>query len=153
MLKLTMRRYKQTKKAIFAKLIIQDENGVVLNDQLKTLENPIISHVRGADGAIPDGEYKVGFRVSPKFSAKYGGKELPWIYNNIPYEQGGVPKDRFVLMHHGNSEKDSQACILVVTSVNDVDYGYQSVVAMKELLALFDKYGKEGSTLTVINEF
>ena len=153
MLKLTMRRYKQTSKAIFAKLIVEDGKGNILNDKLKTLENPVISHVRGADGAIPAGEYNIGMRVSPKFSSKFGGHELPWIYNDVPYEQGGVPKDRYVLMHHGNTEKDSLACILVVSSTNDTDFGYKSVDAMKTLLDLFDKYYTEDSTLTVINEF
>lgn len=152
MLKLTMNRYKQTKYAIFSNLIIEDENGNVVGE-LKTVENPVISHIRGADGAIPAGGYDITMRVSPKFSAKFNGHALPWIHNNIPYEEGGVPKDRYVLMHHGNTEKDSLACILVVSSTNDVDRGFESVKAMNKLLALFDQYNADGSYLVVNNNF
>lgn len=151
MLKMTMNRYKQTKYAIFSKMTIEDGSGKVVGE-CKTVENPVISHIRGSDGAIPAGEYKVAMRNSPKYSAKFN-HTVPWIYNDIPYEQGGVPKDRYVLMHTGNTEKDSLACILIVTSTNDVDRGFESVKAFKELLALFDKYGAEGSTLTINNYF
>ena len=152
MLKLTMNRYKQTNKAIFSVMIIENESGEQVG-RLMTVENPVISHLRGSDGAIPAGEYKIGMRVSPKFSAKFNGHKLPWIYNDVPYKDGGVPKDRYVLMHHGNTKDDTEACILVVTYVNDINMGFESVKAMKKLLALFDQYGAEGSTLTIVNNF
>lgn len=50
--------------------------------------------------AIPQGKYKVTLTISPKL-----GRVLPLI-NNVPYFDG-------IRIHSGNTEKDTQGCILV----------------------------------------
>lgn len=49
---------------------------------------------------IPDGEYELGVRFSPKFK-----REVLWIMN--------VPEREYILFHSGNSENDSDGCVLV----------------------------------------
>jgi hypothetical protein len=50
--------------------------------------------------AIPAGRYKVTLQYSPHFK-----RELPYLHD-VPYFEG-------ILIHAGNSAKDSKGCILV----------------------------------------
>ena len=58
--------------------------------------------------AIPTGRYVVGFTYSPKFSqcsyAKGGGK-IPLVY--------GVKGFNSIRFHAGNSERDSEGCVIL----------------------------------------
>ena len=68
-----------------------------------TLELPSISSVgihKGAKTCIPIGSYRIILNVSPKF-----GRLLPRLLN--------VPNFEGVLIHVGNTVKDTSGCILV----------------------------------------
>jgi len=53
---------------------------------------------------IPAGFYKIGLTYSPKFTPKYGHKMLQIL---------DVPGFDRILIHPGNTEKDTAGCILV----------------------------------------
>lgn len=68
-----------------------------MEDEIRTLK------VRG-ETAIPEGIYEIGLRWSPKFSPVYNHKML-WILN--------VPGFEFVLIHWGNTDDDTDGCLLL----------------------------------------
>lgn len=74
---------------------------------------------------IPPGVYPIGLHDSPKFSKRYGHKML---------HLQNVPGFEFILIHPGNSEKDTQGCLLVGKVVNGTLLG-QSRDAYNELYA------------------
>lgn len=72
------------------KIIDKNKNGVFDNDEKKVY----------GESAIPYGKYKVVYNYSPKF-----GRNLPRLL--------GVPHFEGILIHPGNTAKDSFGCILV----------------------------------------
>lgn len=54
---------------------------------------------------IPYGSYQIEMIISPKFSPRYGGRKVPHIKNVNSFEN--------VLIHSGNTVKDTEGCILV----------------------------------------
>ena len=86
---LTLVRYTRTETAILGSLYL---NGAFV---CYTLEN--------AAKAIPAGLYNVQNSKSPKFK-----RELPLIYNSTT-----VKASRGIRIHRGNTDKDSQGCVLV----------------------------------------
>ena len=85
---LTLVRYTRTDEAILGSLYL---NGAFV---CYTLEN--------AAKAIPCGMYTVQNSKSPKFK-----RELPLLHN------AQVPAIRGIRIHVGNTDKDSQGCVLV----------------------------------------
>lgn len=85
---LTLVRYTRTDEAILGSLYL---NGAFV---CYTLEN--------AAKAIPCGMYTVQNSKSPKFK-----RELPLLHN------AQVPASRGIRIHVGNTDKDSQGCVLV----------------------------------------
>lgn len=82
---------------------------------------------RGKDRRIPQGEYKTFIRYSPRFK-----KDLRCLFND------DVPSDRHILIHAGNTGKDTEGCILLGKKVvtNGVS---ESVMSLKELNTLINK--------------
>jgi len=78
--------------------ILTDETGFLLH----TLENPWKGN-QGDISCIPSGVYE----VKPFSGAKY----------NNAYEVKHVPDRSAILMHWGNTEKDTEGCILVGSDV------------------------------------
>lgn len=72
------------------RIIDKNKNGVFDGDEKKVY----------GESAIPYGRYKVIFNWSPKF-----GRNLPRLLN-VPHFEG-------ILIHPGNTVKDSDGCILV----------------------------------------
>lgn len=75
--------------------------------------------------AIPYGEYEVIVNYSPKFK-----RELPRLLN-VPHFEG-------ILIHRGNTNKDSSGCILVGENtkkgmvLNSTKYEYELLKILKE---------------------
>lgn len=68
------------------------------------LEDPIREKKIHSETAIPDGEYIVSTRWSPKFSGKFN-HEMLWIKN--------VPNFEYILIHWGNTTEDTAGCLLL----------------------------------------
>ena len=69
-----------------------------LEDKVRTL-NSINDKIKG-ETAIPAGTYKITLEMSPRFKRK-----LPMLHD-VPYFSG-------ILIHRGNTAKDTHGCILV----------------------------------------
>lgn len=70
---------------------------------------------------IPNGTYKVSKRHSPKFSPKFG-HDMLWIKD--------VPGFEFILIHTGNTEKDTEGCLIVGMRIGSLD-GKRAVLDSK----------------------
>lgn len=85
-----------------------------------------------AETCIPFGTYDVKITFSPKFK-----RELPWLQN--------VPSFTGILIHRGNTAKDSAGCILVGENkavgnvLNSTPYEEKLVKMMKEAITRGEK--------------
>lgn len=68
------------------------------------LEDPIRDKKVYAETAIPNGSYDVGLRHSPKFSGKFN-HDMLWVKD--------VPGYEYILIHWGNTVKDTAGCLLL----------------------------------------
>lgn len=55
--------------------------------------------------AIPYGRYRIAMTQSPKFSPRYGDRNVPLLLD-VPHFSG-------ILIHSGNTPADTEGCILV----------------------------------------
>jgi len=72
--------------------------------------------------AIPFGTYKIGTRHSPKFSPKFG-HDMLWIKE--------VPGFEYILIHTGNTEADTEGCLIVVSKLGVLN-GKRAVLESKK---------------------
>lgn len=93
--------------------------------------------------AIPYGTYKLEMRKSPSFSDKYfDGKKLPYLVD--------VPNFTNVLIHQGNTSRDTEGCILLGTSGNpSVDWISNSKAAVLKLLDYIESLNGEEMALVI----
>ena len=89
--------------------------------------------------AIPEGTYKVEMRYSTKFKT-----QMPFL-QNVPHFEG-------IMLHVGNSVRDSRGCILVGTRT------FPSVLthsrdAVNRLILLIEEHKGESITVSVENHF
>lgn len=66
---------------------------------------------------IDEGEYEIKFRKEGGHHTKYG-KDFPDIHKGM-LELQNVPKFQFILIHIGNTDKDTDGCILVGDDPNN----------------------------------
>ena len=85
--------------------------------------------------AIPYGTYKVHFGWSPKF-----GRNLPRLLNVVAFDG--------VLIHPGNTAKDSSGCILVGLN-KEIGKVTQSRYYSDELNKLIDAAQRRGEPITI----
>ena len=104
-----------------------------------TLEDPVRDYSKDGykvygDTAIPYGTYKVVLDWSPKFSKRYGNRNVPRLLN--------VPDFEGILIHSGNTNKDTSGCILVGHNTEKGKVT-RSKKTFLELLDLLEKIPKE----------
>lgn len=133
MLNFVLTRLIRTDKSIIGELSVMDNENVIY--KCYTIENPVIGKTPNKDLAIPYGTYTLDFRHSPKYSPKFG-HDMAWLYNKH------VPKDRCILIHQGNYEKDTLGCILIGKTKAQDMIG-NSMVACKEFYAILKQYGNK----------
>lgn len=98
-MKLLLERAFPREKYTIGRLYVNDEY------YCSTLEPPVRDYENGEEkvygnSAIPKGEYEIMYRWSPTFRCA-----MPYL-KNVPYFTG-------VMIHTGNSVKDTKGCILV----------------------------------------
>lgn len=104
-----------------------------------TLEDPVRDYSKEGykvygNTAIPYGTYKVVLDWSPKFSKRYGNRKVPRLLN--------VPDFEGILIHSGNTNKDTSGCILVGHNTEKGKVT-SSKKTFLELLDLLEKIPKE----------
>jgi hypothetical protein len=112
-----------------------------------TLEEPFKDGLSGS--CISAGTYKVTLGPSPKFLnskdpwEQQQGKCIPHVLN--------VPNRSSILIHWGNTAKDTEGCILVGTT-HQTDFIGQSRQAFTELMEKINEAVKSGEDLSIIVE-
>jgi hypothetical protein len=99
----TLVRYKSNQTTTLGKLYINGQfECYILEDEYR--EKKIKGETR-----IPCGTYRLDLRVSPRFSPRLGHKVI-WLKD--------VPNFEFILVHPGNTEKDTDGCLLTGKAVD-----------------------------------
>ena len=101
---ITIKRLYKTDTSIIGELLV---NGIFECFTLEDIERPV--KIKG-ETAIPKGTYTINMnRVSPRFSKV---KQYDFIQGKLPYLEA-VPGYEGILIHIGNTAKDTDGCILV----------------------------------------
>lgn len=121
------------------------QTGYTVEDEVRNVK------VHG-ETAIPTGTYKLGLRFSPKFSHKFYWHEKNKVllyyrdYNQltkaekieyVPHqliEIQSVPNFKYVLIHWGNTDLDTEGCLIVGDKIGYVD-GRNGVVNSRNYYA------------------
>lgn len=107
------------------KIIDKDKSGVFDNGEKKVY----------GESAIPYGKYKVVYNYSPKF-----GRNLPRLLD-VPHFEG-------ILIHPGNTAKDSFGCILVGKNTSKGMLSESRYISDK-LNEIIDAAQKRGEEITI----
>ena len=108
-----------------------------------TLEDEIRKVKVKGETAIPTGTYTVGLRHSPRFSPKYD-HEMLWVQN--------VPNFEFILIHCGNTDSDTEGCLLVgkkIGVMNGKNAVLESKKAYNEIYPIIERAIKSGVKVTI----
>ena len=136
---------KNTKEMIYIKRTDYEDkqtlgNGTVVDNGkpvffFKTLELPDRGNQKRIS-CIPKGRYN----VAKRWSTKYGNH----------FHVLNVPNRSLILIHHGNYYKDTLGCILVGSSVADIDGdGYRDVTHSKQTMAQLNRILPDSFMLVV----
>lgn len=98
-----------------------------------TIENPHNEPKVNGNTRIPMGTYRVGFRQQGGFHQRYSSKFSAMHQGMI--EVKDVPNFTNILMHIGNSTKDTDGCILVgsQSARSGRNFVYGSTIAYKKI--------------------
>ena len=87
------------------RFILRDGKREVLNGYTCEPAGPDTTE-SGKDRRIPQGMYQIAWHDSPKFRVR-----LPLLWNEL------VPKSRRILIHAGNTGRNTEGCVLLGTSL------------------------------------
>lgn len=132
-MRLVLTRYRFTPNSTIGRLGV---DGVHVCDTLEDTWRPRTAVKVPARTAIPAGEYRVTVTPSPRF-----GKFLP-LLNNVPGFSG-------VRIHPGNSQDDTEGCILPGTAGTKDNWVSDSKTAYAKVKAMIDAAIEAGQTVTI----
>jgi hypothetical protein len=104
-MKLRVDRYKSTPEATLGKLYVDDVF------ECFTLEDEFRAVKVKAETRIPAGTYQIKLRTEGTHHQQYANK-FPDIHKGMLWLQN-VPGFQFILIHIGNTEKDTEGCLLI----------------------------------------
>jgi hypothetical protein len=87
-----------------------------------TLEDEYRALKVWGESRIPDGEYKIQFRTVGGHHARYTKRFGKYFHRGM-LELQDVPNFKYILIHIGNTDRDTAGCILVGSRPNDKDNG------------------------------
>jgi len=151
-------RYKGTKDWTLGRLYVRGEfDGFVVEDEIRDKKVP-------RETAIGAGRYKLGFRLSPKFSrhflwSKKAGRLIPnldysknpksefyevwkkftdWVEHSVIWVLD-VLGFQFILLHWGNTDLDTEGCLVVGNKIGILK-GREAVLdSRKYYMKLYEK--------------
>nr|DAU42554.1 MAG TPA: hypothetical protein [Bacteriophage sp.] len=115
-------RFKEIDDMTLGRFVLHDGEKVVLIGYTCEPAGPDTTTC-GMDRRIPQGQYQIAWHDSPKFRAR-----LPLLWNEL------VPKTRCILIHSGNTGRNTEGCVLLGTALGE--YGVKnSRATLSALLA------------------
>lgn len=129
-MRLTLKRFSFLEEATIGRLSLNGKGS------LFTLEPKVREIKVPGKTAIPEGIYLVTIDWSPKFN-----RLMPHI-NNVPNFQG-------VRIHYGNTDADSEGCILVGRTWDGADFIGKSRDAFDWLFPLVQEARKQNENVTL----
>ncbi len=129
-----VQRYKSNSEATLSRVTVIDSGNLLfscygLEDEHRDVK------VRG-ETRIPEGLYKVGLRTTGGHHYRYSNdRRFKSIHRGMLHVLD-VPGFEFILIHVGNTERDTAGCLLVgMTADENLLEVYQSAVAYRGLYA------------------
>lgn len=98
-------RFKEVDDMTLGRFILRDGEKEVLKGYTCEPAGPDTTQ-SGMDRRIPQGRYQIAWHDSPKFRVR-----LPLLWNEL------VPKSRRILIHAGNTGRNTEGCVLLGTSL------------------------------------
>lgn len=151
-MKVTINRRYTGKTCVIGKFKVLDDEEKILFECF-SLEEDKEGLESGKDLRIPEGNYNLKRHSPSRFEntlREITGKnddEMINVYNNE------VPASRAILIHWGNTDKDTQGCILLgLTKDNNNESVGQSRQACKEFYDLMYKKDLSEIKLEIVNE-
>ncbi|EAK1161620.1 hypothetical protein BED99_01145 [Campylobacter jejuni] len=151
-MKVTINRRYTGKTCVIGKFKVLDDEEKILFECF-SLEEDKEGLESGKDLRIPEGNYNLKRHSPSRFEntlrsiTKKDDDEMINVYNNE------VPASRAILLHWGNSDKDTQGCILLgLTKDNNNESVGQSRQACKEFYDLMHGKNLEDIKLEITNE-
>ncbi|ECP8663481.1 hypothetical protein FU429_09010 [Campylobacter jejuni] len=151
-MKVTINRRYTGKTCVIGKFKVLDDEEKILFECF-SLEEDKEGLESGKDLRIPEGNYNLKRHSPSRFEntlrsiTKKDDDEMINVYNNE------VPASRAILLHWGNTDKDTQGCILLgLTKDNNNESVGQSRQACKEFYDLMHGKNLEDIKLEITNE-
>ncbi|MGP1484904.1 MAG: DUF5675 family protein [Campylobacter sp.] len=134
---LKIQRFKNVKNATIGKFELTNNDEILLNGYSLEPAGDDCAQAN-QNRRIPQGDYKILWHKSPKFN-----RTLPLLYNQ------NVSKSRYILIHNGNYQKDTQGCILLGNLATDEGVFNSNATMSKFLQLTINKDFK----VKIINDF
>ncbi|EKL4717825.1 hypothetical protein PR342_000300 [Campylobacter jejuni] len=151
-MKVTINRRYTGKTCVIGKFKVLDDEEKILFECF-TLEEDKEGLESGKDLRIPEGNYNLRRHTPSRFEntlrsiTKKDDDTMINVYNDE------VPASRAILIHWGNTDKDTQGCILLgLTKDNNNESVGQSRLACKEFYDLMHGKNLEDIKLEITNE-
>ena len=146
-MEITVYRYNSKKEFTHGLLFIDGKF------ECHTLEDEYRAYKVWGETRIPDGKYHVKLRLEGRFHNRYKRK--------FPYHEGmlhvtNVPNFKYILIHIGNTTKDTAGCLLVGSNANAyAGVIEQSTVAYGEMYKKVIEAFKRGEEVSInyVSEF
>ncbi len=113
-----------------------------------TLEDEFRAVKLSKETRIPEGKYEIKFRTegthNDEFKKKYGAKHfgMLWLQD--------VPNFQFILIHIGNTEKDTDGCLLVGVTADSSNFTIGgSTIAYEKLYPIVASALNKGEKVTI----
>lgn len=119
--------------------------------QCDTLEDPYHPVKVYGDTRIPEGFYHIDIRATGGFHNRYS-RRYPEFHEGM-LQLRNVPGYTYILIHIGNSAKDTRGCILVGRRSNKGNYIYSSAVAYKRLYTKVITEARRGDLFISLQDF
>jgi len=149
MIEINISRQWHGKTCVIGELSLVKEGNTVF--KCYTLEEDIESAERGKDHRIPEGDYKAFWHEASRFKESIS-RIVEWTQEPLGLYNDIVPRDRYILIHQGNTHKDTEGCILLGMDKTDESVT-QSRDAIKQFYTKLNRCDSRSIAVHIRNDF